>query len=129
MSDPFKKLARAFEKARDSHTYRVEAVSLEFTESLLDRMKEQGVNRTELARRLGTSLAYVSKVLNQPGNLTVDSLVKISDAVGCDLRAHLLPRECEGMWINVQKKRTTKPDAKSDPETLAADSNEFALAA
>lgn len=129
MSDPFKKLAKAFEKARDSHTYRVEAVSLEFTEALLARMEEQGVNRAELARRIDTSQAYVSKLLNQPGNLTLDSLVKISDAVGCDLRAHLLPRECEGMWISVQRKRTTRPDPKPDPETLAADSNEFALAA
>lgn len=105
MSDPFKKLAKAFEKASDSHTCRVEAVSLEFTESLLERMKEQGVNRAELARRLGTSQAYVSKILNRPSNLTVESLVKISDAVDCNLRAHLLPRECQENSPSVKGKR------------------------
>lgn len=125
MNDPFATLTKAFKKARETHTYRVEAASLEFTEALLNRMKDRDVNRAELARRLETSAAYVSKVLNNTGNMTIDSLVKIADAVGCDLRTHLVPRECDGMWISVQKKRPSKPD----PETLAADSNEFALAA
>ena len=81
MSDPFTKLAKAFKKARNSHAYRVEAVSLEFTEALLARMEECGSNRAELAGRLGTSPDYVSKVLNNPGDLTMHRLVKRSDAV------------------------------------------------
>lgn len=125
MSDPFAKLTKAFDKARKSHTYRVEAVSLEFTESLLERMREHGIKRAELARRLGTSAAYVSKVLNSTGNLTVDSLVKIADAVDCDLRAHLLPRECDGLWISVMKEKTTTRST----GTLAADSHDLAAAA
>lgn len=121
MSDPFKALQAAFEEARKSHAYRVEAVSIEFTEELLLKMKATGLKRADLARKMGTSAPYVTKILSKTGNFTVDSLVKIADAVNCDLKMHLTPRHCESMWIDVIK----------DPAApvSAADNNEFALAA
>ncbi len=125
MNDPTAKLVAAFEKAAKSHTYRLETASLEFTEALLQRMKELGLKRAELARRLGTSAAYVSKLLNGPGNLTLESLIKIAEAVGCELRTHLVPKDCDGVWINVSKGDVTQDKGFA----LAADSNELALAA
>lgn len=121
MSDPFKTLTGAFAKARTSLAFKVETVALEFTENLIARMKSRSVTRAELARRIGATRPYVSKILNNPGNLTFESLVKIADAVDCDLRTHLVPRDCDGMWINVLKERVDSASAAAQPPATAPD--------
>jgi transcriptional regulator with XRE-family HTH domain len=53
-------------------------------------MGEQGVSRAELARRLGTSQAYVTKVLRGNVNFTLAALVKLARAVGGEVRLSLV---------------------------------------
>lgn len=141
MSDPFKFLGKAFEEARKSLAYRVEAVSLEFTEELVQRMDELGLKRVDLARMLDVSPPYISKLLDGAGNFTLATLVKIADAVGCDLKTHLATRDCESIWVDVphaaivvspskiQGSSEVEPIEKSKSLFAAADSNELALAA
>lgn len=101
MSDPFNFLGKVFEEARKSLVYQVETVSLEFTEELIQRMEELGIKRADLARKLGVSAPYVSKLLDGAGNFTLETLIKVADAVGCDLKTHLAKRDCESMWVDV----------------------------
>ena len=78
-------------EAEHSVEYWAESTIIEFTEDLERAMKERGISRAELARRLGTSQAYVTKILRGNANFTLCSMVKLARAVEMDLRLHLAP--------------------------------------
>ena len=78
-----------FEDVEDSLAYKTEAAALEFTEELVARMKSQGVSRADLARKIGCSPAYVTKILRGSTNFTLETMVKIADVLGCKVRTHL----------------------------------------
>lgn len=61
------------------------------TRALIARMDRLGVSRSELARRLGTSPAYVTKILRGDTNFTLGSLAKIAEALGSRLELRLEP--------------------------------------
>lgn len=98
MNDPERNLERSLdryrkmlEEARQSVDYWAEGAIVEFTESLWARMEEEKVSRAELARRLGTSKAYVTKVLGGNANFTLYSLAKLALAVGGKVRVSVEP--------------------------------------
>lgn len=53
------------------------------------RLEASGLSRSALARRLGASPAYVTKVLRGRTNFTLDSLVKIAAALGAEVEVRL----------------------------------------
>lgn len=53
--------------------------------SLIDYMETNGINRTELAERLGVSPQYVSRLLSGRENLSLKSLSNINDRLGIDV--------------------------------------------
>ena len=81
----------AAEAARQTHSYRAEGVSIRFTEELVGRMKASGLTRSALAARIGSSPAYITKILRGDTNFTLDSMVKIAEALGCELSIGLQP--------------------------------------
>jgi len=95
---------RLMEQARNTHSYRLEGAVLEFTEEMVARMDKLGVNRTELARRINSSPAYITKILRGTTNFTLDSMVKISHALGCTYRSHLEPEGCDTQWLGAEYK-------------------------
>ena len=78
-----------FESGEKSLAYKTESAVLEFTEELMARMKSQGVSRADLARKIGCSPAYVTKILRGSTNFTLETMVKIADVLGCKLRTHI----------------------------------------
>ena len=78
-------------QARTSHAYRAEGASIRFTEDLVSLMKTSGLTRTALAEKIGSSPAYVTKILRGETNFTLDSMVKIATALGCELTIGLRP--------------------------------------
>jgi transcriptional regulator with XRE-family HTH domain len=54
-------------------------------ESISAFMKEQGVSQRELARRLGTTEPWVSRLLNGRQNTTVKTLAEVAWALGVRL--------------------------------------------
>ena len=79
------------ERARDTFEYKLEGLELEVTERILQVMQEQGITRTELARRLGVSKAAVSKLLNDGSNMTLKRLLAVAEALNYELRISLAP--------------------------------------
>jgi transcriptional regulator with XRE-family HTH domain len=71
--------------------YELEGIILEITEQISKELEKQKLTRTELARRLGVSNAYVSKVLNGMPNLTLAKMVEISKAIGSKLKVEFIP--------------------------------------
>jgi transcriptional regulator with XRE-family HTH domain len=84
-------LKAAAEAARKTDAYRAEGASIQFTEELVARLKASGLTRTALAEKIGASPAYVTKILRGDTNFTLDSMVKIANALGCDLLIRLQP--------------------------------------
>ena len=84
-------LKAAAEAARKTDAYRAEGASIRFTEELVARMKASGVTRSALAEKIGASPAYVTKILRGDTNFTLDSMVKIANALGCELSIGLQP--------------------------------------
>ena len=77
------------ESFRDDIDFRTEEVILELTDKISEIMAREGVNRSELASRLGVSKAFITKLLNGNANLTLRTLVSIATALGCDLSIYL----------------------------------------
>jgi transcriptional regulator with XRE-family HTH domain len=81
--------------ARTRDDYWIEDAILKFTIRLHELMQEQGISKTELARRLGVSQPYVTRVLKGSDNLTVGTMVKLARAVGASLQISLQESEVE----------------------------------
>lgn len=72
-----------------------EDAKTDFTEEIVRLMKEQSVNKKELAQRLGTSQSYITKILNENVNFTVESMSKIACALGGKMKINILPISAE----------------------------------
>jgi transcriptional regulator with XRE-family HTH domain len=62
--------------------YIVEGVLIAATERICELMERHGISRSELARRLGKSRAYVTRLLNGQPNMTLKTLTQIAVALG-----------------------------------------------
>jgi plasmid maintenance system antidote protein VapI len=82
----FSELYREAEQHQD---YWIAGVILEFTESVVREMTRQGLTRTALAEKLGTTPAYVTKILRGKVNFTLATMVRLSHALGTDLHVRL----------------------------------------
>lgn len=81
-----------FADARKDPAYWLEGAVLSFTEDMLKIMDDQGMSRSELARRIGTSPAYITKILRGSTNFTFESVVKIAMALECEFKPQLKPK-------------------------------------
>ncbi|MFY9268251.1 MAG: helix-turn-helix transcriptional regulator [Candidatus Manganitrophaceae bacterium] len=77
------------EAFKEDIDFRTEEVILELTDKISEIMARDGVNRSELANRLGVSKAFITKLLNGNPNLTLRTLVSIATALGCDVTISL----------------------------------------
>lgn len=74
------------ERLRKDGRLQIDAAKVELSEQVFQAMQDKGITEAELARRLGTSRAYVNKVLQGSTNFTIESLVKIGVALNCELK-------------------------------------------
>lgn len=82
--------------------YHVELAILQFTSDLYQLMKKRELNKAELARVLGTSPAYITKVFRGDANFTIESMVKLTSALNGQIHLHVAPREHEVRWLDVR---------------------------
>ncbi|HEY0101227.1 MAG TPA: helix-turn-helix transcriptional regulator [Pyrinomonadaceae bacterium] len=91
-----------FERFEQSETYHIDAAKLEISEQIYLTMEQQGVSKAELARRLGKSRAYITKVLQGSTNFTLESLIRVARALDCQLDLQFSPRhkasELDELW-------------------------------
>ena len=64
---------------------------LMIVEDLLQLMKEQGITRGELAKRMGVQPSRVTSMLTGANNFTIVTLVRAGRAVGAELQQRLVP--------------------------------------
>jgi len=92
---------RAFlEEAQKSVDYWVDGPIVEFSEDIWRLMEEQKVSRAELARRLGTSRAYITKLLGGNANFTLQTMTKVAMALGATIHVHVADQKAVTRWID-----------------------------
>ena len=85
--------ADTFQEAMQQDEFWTEYAILEFTTRLSQVMKQKGISKAELARRMETSQAYITKVFRGDTNLTIGSMVKLARCAGMTYHADLKEKE------------------------------------
>lgn len=80
------------QRAELSDAYQIDRLKVEISERIYNAMTQQDVSNAELARRLGKSRAYVTKLLRGTTNFTLESLVRISRALSCEVEFELISK-------------------------------------
>lgn len=91
---------RFVQRAESSTDYWVAGPITEFAEDVWRLMEEQKVSRAELARRLGTSRTYVTKLLGGNANFTLHTMTKVAMAFGATLHVHVADQKALTRWID-----------------------------
>lgn len=79
-----------FKRAEEHDDYWLAGAILQFTEDIVREMDRQGISRTELARRLGSTPAYVTKILRGKVNFTLSTMMKLAHALGSEVQVQLI---------------------------------------
>ncbi len=67
----------------------LDSIKARFVEDVCQAMKVKGINQSDLAKLLGKTKQYVSRVLNETANFTLSSIVEISIALGCSVELRI----------------------------------------
>lgn len=108
--------AEMLQDAEKSVDFWYDIAVTDFSQELHARMRELNVSAAELARRMGTSKAYVSQLLDG-GNFTLQTMVKIAMALGAVVRIHLEGNE-ERAAVAAASNSEVVVDLASHKETL-----------
>lgn len=84
-----KSFPELFRQAEKHEDYWLAGAILEFTEDVVREMERQGISRTELAQRLGTTPAYVTKILRGKVNFTLGTMVRLARALSSEIHVQL----------------------------------------
>ncbi|ODB94072.1 hypothetical protein A3194_05275 [Candidatus Thiodiazotropha endoloripes] len=84
--------------------YLAEDFKIEFAICVEKLMDKRGMNKSDLARLIESSPAYITKVLSGNTNLTIESMTKLSFAVGGKLHINVADRLDNFAWVNLPEK-------------------------
>lgn len=73
-----------YEKHKDDPEFIAIGIAIEIFDNFYRKMEEKGISKEELAKKLGKSKAYVTKLLRgyYDNKLTIKDLVKLALAIG-----------------------------------------------
>jgi len=85
-----KALRKFVDMAKTDDGHWVELAKLEFSSALEKQRRVAGINYTGIAKKIGSSAAYITKVFRGDSNLTIESMVKLARATGGNLRIQIV---------------------------------------
>lgn len=80
------------EQNQYSVEFQTELSIIDLNEKIIAKMAERKVSRAELARRLGVSKAFITKMLNGNPNMTIKTINSLALALDCQLYLDLKPK-------------------------------------
>lgn len=98
-------------EAKQHDAYWIDRTVLSFLVQLSSRMKEGGLNKTQLAERIGTSKAYLSKIFSGNPNFTVATLVRLARATGAQVEIRIVPAEAPATAASFTQASVMAPTA------------------
>jgi transcriptional regulator with XRE-family HTH domain len=114
-----------FERYQNDPEYVIEELKLALAEGIEESMERKGLTRSEFARRLGTSPAYVTKLLRGTFNPTLETIARIAIALDARLQLSLSPRDSIAAGLGVRARaseaglRPAEHDSLSVAEPMA----------
>jgi transcriptional regulator with XRE-family HTH domain len=123
----FNSFEELFQRAEERTGYWVELAKLEFTEEMLAGMRDRGIKKSQLAAALGAKPAFVTRLVSGHNNFTLETMVRIAQALNCEFRCHLQPAGTKACWIDVLQQEPARPstvwapDEFRKPETVRPD--------
>ena len=69
--------------------YTAEKVAVAFLVDINARMLAQGMSNVELAQRMGTTRSYITRLFRGSANLSVQTMTRLAEAVGCSVLVQL----------------------------------------
>lgn len=93
------KYSRLLKKIVGSTEYWTQAAMRRFVLDINARMAAQELSRADLAKKLGTSPAYVTKAMRGDVNFTLETMTRLALAVGGKLRIEVVDLEVEAPSI------------------------------
>jgi len=97
-----------------------EGLKLDFAVGVEKAMKYRGVNKKELASKIDTSQAYISKVLRGDANVTIATMAKLSHALDYCVHLHFARRDSQVRWLGVHS-AVVSSLVKDDTQKTTAD--------
>jgi transcriptional regulator with XRE-family HTH domain len=94
-----------FEEIKEDEEYLLEELRVCIIEEIIQSMESEGIDQAELARRIKTSRAYITKLFNTSINLTLASLIKITKALGVKISLHFHHPEARVAWFDAYDKK------------------------
>lgn len=89
------------EGLRDDVEFLLEEQKIAILEEILTIMEKQNVSRADLARKLKTSRAYITKLFRTDVNFTLRSMVQIAHALNTRVSCHFHGREARTEWLDI----------------------------
>jgi transcriptional regulator with XRE-family HTH domain len=126
-SESMERYRKLFEEAETHPDYWMGIPVLEFTEDLCRIMKEKKVSRAELARRIGSSRAYITKLLGGGANFTLLTMVKLAMALDGAVHIHIADKRAISKWRDKLPRKAAKKPVKKEakpPRHPAAEAEE-----
>ena len=80
------------ERAKTRLAYYEEGLFIDVAARVIDAMETSGMTRSELARRMKVSPAYITKILRGHANLSLESLAKVAFALDLKWACILIPK-------------------------------------
>jgi transcriptional regulator with XRE-family HTH domain len=80
---------RSLAKRAATPEFLEDRIRYQITEQIVEALEEQGLQRRDLADRMGVSAALVSRLLNGSPNLTISTLARVASALGLDVDVRL----------------------------------------
>jgi antitoxin component HigA of HigAB toxin-antitoxin module len=100
--------AEIIAQAEETHEYWKEVAVLDFTSEMQRIMDQKGISNADLAKKIGTSRAYITKVFNGNANFTMDTMVKLVHSLNARLHIHISEKEEDVHWLGVYSKKKRK---------------------
>jgi transcriptional regulator with XRE-family HTH domain len=102
-------------------SYWVERAKLSFATSLETQRRKSGLSYKEVADKIRSSAAYISKVFRGDSNLTIESMVKLANATGGCLEVKVVSKESAiADWAPVISKSAHRPVISTSSDTITA---------
>ncbi len=121
---------KRLEEIENSPTFQAEDLRIDIIEQMLTLMEGAGITRADLARKLGCSNAYITKLLNGSENLTLLKLTQIASAIHSTVDISFVPRSVTLTKVFRQKRMpATLPEFNRIIKTGAVHAVDFPLAA
>ena len=85
-----KTLQSFVERSSEADSYWVEEAKLGFSVSLERQRRFAGMTYAAIAKKIGTSAAYITKIFRGDTNVTIESMVKLARATGGQLEVNVV---------------------------------------